>query len=67
MLVIDLLTPDGARPLGVVIQEVFGSLDGGASHAYIRFENCRVPAWHAKGEAGAFILRRHLLTSMMIP
>ena len=29
MVVIDLLTPEGARPDGVVIQEVFGSLDGG--------------------------------------
>ena len=45
MVVIDLLTPEGERPRGVVVQEVFGSLDGGAKHAYLRFEECRVPAW----------------------
>ena len=50
LVAIDLLTPEGERPQGVVIQEVFGSLDGGASHAYIRFEECRVPAWHIIGD-----------------
>ena len=50
MLVIDLLGADGERPEGVVMQEVFGSLDGGMRHAYIRFDQCRVPAWHIIGD-----------------
>ena len=33
LVAIDLLTPENERPQGVVIQEVFGSLAGGASHA----------------------------------
>ena len=36
LVVIDLQLP------GVVVQEVFGSLDGG-THAYLRFEGVRVP------------------------
>ena len=51
MLVIDLLTAEGKRPEGVVIQEVFGSLDGHMRHAYIRFEQCRVPSWHIIGDS----------------
>jgi alkylation response protein AidB-like acyl-CoA dehydrogenase len=50
MLVIDLLTSEGKRPEGVVIQKVFGSLDGQMRHAYIRFERCRVPSWHIIGD-----------------
>jgi acyl-CoA dehydrogenase len=58
MVVIDLFTPDGERPAGVVIQQVFTSLDGGASHAYLRFERARVPAWHIIGEPSSRRPRR---------
>lgn len=47
MVIIDLLEADKvSRPHGVIIHHKFESLDGGMSHAYIRFEGVRVPSWH---------------------